>query len=77
MHVWRRSRVGASSARPARAYTPPRRTAADSAPSWETAVEAFGVQTGGVAQGGVLVDSLAPVGHDQGYQGTCTGDHTE
>ncbi|MFF4391871.1 MULTISPECIES: hypothetical protein [unclassified Streptomyces] len=40
-------------------------------------MEAFGVQTGGVAQGGVLVDSLAPVGHDQGYQGTCTGDHTE
>ncbi|MFF4229732.1 hypothetical protein [Streptomyces sp. NPDC001820] len=30
--------------------------------------EALGVQAGGIAQGAVLIDPLAPVGHDQGDQ---------
>lgn len=39
--------------------------------------EALGVQPGGITQGAVLNDPLAPVGHDQGDQGTGPGNHTE
>lgn len=39
--------------------------------------EAFGLQAGGVAQGAVLVDALAAVGHDQGDQGACAGHDPE
>ncbi|MDW8478322.1 hypothetical protein R3L02_41990 [Streptomyces scabiei] len=39
--------------------------------------ETFGVQSGGVAKGAVLVDALPAVGHDQGHQGARAGHHTE
>ncbi|MEV6183280.1 hypothetical protein [Streptomyces sp. NPDC052015] len=39
--------------------------------------EAFGVQSGGLAQGAVLIDALAPVSHDQGDQGVGAGHHAE
>jgi hypothetical protein len=44
-----------------------RRVAAELA---DSAGEAFGVQTGGFAHGAVLVHALAPVGDDQGHQGS-------
>ncbi|MFE1442970.1 hypothetical protein [Streptomyces sp. NPDC058739] len=39
--------------------------------------EPLGMQAGGLAQGVVLVDALAPVSHDQGDQGASAGDHSE
>jgi hypothetical protein len=39
--------------------------------------ETLGVQAGGIPQGAVLVDPLAPVGHDQGNQPTRASDHPE
>lgn len=67
MQVWRRSRVGGVVGRPGKgvygAEAHGRGLVAELA---DGAGEPFGVQTGGLAQGAVLVDAPAPVGPDQG-----------